>query len=188
VSRSDGYHHGNLRQALFEALAEAVVEVGPSAVTLRELARRAGVSHAAPAHHFGDKRGLLTAFAAEGYRLLADELGEAARHSGGDFAEVGLAYIRFALAHRAHFEVMFRPELLDRSDPDLLAAGGRTSEQLRAGAAASGPDGDGPAGVIGAWSLVHGFATLCLAGNVPAAFGPPEELARQVLDAVDWKH
>jgi AcrR family transcriptional regulator len=75
---SSRYHHGDLRRALFDALGEAVLEVGPAAVSLRDLARRAGVSHAAPAHHFGGKRGLLTAFAAEGHRLLAQALREAA--------------------------------------------------------------------------------------------------------------
>src|SRR5215213_11204294 len=68
------YHHGDLPRALLEAAVQAIAEVGPAAVSLRDLARRVGVSHAAPAHHFGDKRGLLTAVAAEGYRLFAAAL------------------------------------------------------------------------------------------------------------------
>jgi AcrR family transcriptional regulator len=198
MSRPDAYHHGDLRRALFEALAETVLEVGPSAVGLRDLARRAGVSHAAPAYHFGDKRGLLTAFAAEGYRLLADALHDAAQASGGGFTDVGLAYVRFAIDHRAHFEVMFRPDLLRRDDPELVAAATRTSAQLRDGVASTrdeAGDGDGtgdvdlsgPAGMVAAWSLVHGFATLWVTGNVPASLGPPDQLARAVLDAVDWR-
>ena len=185
-SRSGSYHHGDLQHALFAALTEAVLEVGPSAVSLRDLARRAGVSHAAPAHHFRDKRGLLTAFAVEGYRLLADALRSAAHGGDGDFAEVGVAYVRFAIEHRAHFEVMFRPDLLDRSDPDLLAAAGRTSAQLQGGVAENVPGGDGDqaAAVVAAWSLVHGFATLWLAGNIPAST-PPEQFVRRVLDVVD---
>ena len=188
MSRPGSYHHGDLRRALFDVLAESVLEVGPSAVGLRELARRAGVSHSAPAHHFGDKRGLLTAFAAEGYRNLAQALGEAAEHNGGDFAEVGVAYVRFAIDHRAHFEVMFRPDLLRPDDPELVAAAAQTSSHLREGVASTGGEGEGgPAGMVAAWSLVHGFATLWIAGNVPAALGPAEQLARQVLDAVDWQ-
>ena len=69
------YHHGDLPRALLEAALQAIVEVGPAAVSLRDLARRTGVSHAAPAHHFGDKAGLLTAVATDGFRRLAATLG-----------------------------------------------------------------------------------------------------------------
>src|SRR5213080_824442 len=69
------YHHGDLRRALMRAALDAIVEGGPANLSLRDLARRAGVSHAAPAHHFGDKAGLLTSIAAEGYRRLAGSLG-----------------------------------------------------------------------------------------------------------------
>ena len=173
------YHHGDLRRALFDALADAVLEVGPAAISLRDLARRAGVSHAAPAHHFSDKRGLLTAFAVEGYDQLDRALTTAFASSGGDFTEVGVAYVHFALEHRAHFEVMFRPELLRRDDPALLEASRRSSRHLLAGTAAA-QSADGEAAMIGAWSLVHGLATLLLDGNIPLEYGPPEALARRV--------
>jgi len=68
------YHHGDLRPALLRAAVEAIGQVGPAAMSLREVARRAGVSHAAAAYHFGDKAGLLTAVAAQGYRMLTEEL------------------------------------------------------------------------------------------------------------------
>ena len=183
-----GYHHGDLKRALLDALSDAVLEVGPASVSLRDLARRAGVSHAAPAHHFGDKRGLLTAFAAEGHRLLADALGQASVSSGGDFTEIGLAYVEFALGHRAHFEVMFRPELLRSDDPQLLDAARQSSQHLRGGAtgeAAAIGTGDAEAVMIAAWSLVHGFATLCLDGNIPADLGPPQLLARRIARALE---
>lgn len=146
----------------------AIGEQGPTALSLRELARRVGVSHAAPAHHFVDKTGLLTAVAAEGFRLLADEL-RTTYEDTGSFLEVGVAYVRFAVGHRAHFDVMFRPDLLRRDDPELAEASARAREMLY------GPvgevAGDGEAEVvragIAAWSLVHGLATLLLNGNLP---------------------
>ena len=83
------YHHGDLPRVLLDAAVQAILEVGPAAVSLRDLARRTGVSHAAPAHHFGDKAGLLTAVAADGFRRLAATLGEA-YEATGSFLEVGV--------------------------------------------------------------------------------------------------
>jgi AcrR family transcriptional regulator len=110
--------------------AQAITESGPTGVSLRDLARRAGVSHAAPAHHFGDKAGLLTALAAEGFDLLADTL-SAAQQRTGQFLEVGVAYVGFAVEHRAHFEVMFRPDLYHADDPAVRAAEARADAALR---------------------------------------------------------
>jgi AcrR family transcriptional regulator len=177
------YHHGDLPRALLDAAIQAILEVGPAAVSLRDLARRTGVSHAAPAHHFGDKAGLLTAVAADGFRRLAATLGETYRATGS-FLEVGVAYVGFAVTHRAHFEVMFRPELYRADDPELV----RAREQARAllyqpaGEAANSPDdgGDVRAGVA-AWSLVHGLATLWLNHNLPPQLGDdPEQITREV--------
>lgn len=184
TGRERAYHHGDLRRALLDALAEAVLEVGPAAVSLRDVARRAGVSHAAPAHHFGDKAGLLTAFAAEGHELLAAELAAAWRASG-DFLEVGVAYVRFAVAHRAHFEVMFRPELLRRDDPVLREAGARSFAALAAGGEELPPGADGEGAAIGAWAFVHGLATLWLGGNLPPQLDDPEALTRRVAHALE---
>lgn len=178
------YHHGDLRRTLLKETAAVLAEsdAGPAALSLRDLARRAGVSHAAPAHHFGDKAGLLTAFAAEGYDLLADALAGAwSRHD--DFIEVAVAYVRFATTHRQHFDVMFRPDLYRRDDADLIAAERRAAEQLYAGLARLGDAppraaaGSDPR-AIAAWSLVHGFATLLLAGNLPQAEADPEAAFR----------
>src|SRR4051812_6811216 len=123
--RSRPYHHGDLRRALVDAALEMVAEHGPAALSLREVARRAGVSHAAPTHHFRNKAGLLTAIAADGYRLLARALEEAGAKAGREeragkestpFREQGVAYVVFATEHPAHFAVMRAPYLLDTDD------------------------------------------------------------------------
>ena len=94
------YHHGNLRAELIRVTLEVIEREGPTGVSLRAVAKHCGVSHGAPAHHFGDKAGLLTVVAAEGFGLLADALAQA-REETDDFAEVGVAYVRFAVDHRA---------------------------------------------------------------------------------------
>lgn len=171
------YHHGDLRRVLLDAAADAIAESGPAALSLRELARRAGVSHAAPAHHFGDKAGLLTALATQGFDLLADAL----RQAGDDLLDTGVAYVGFAVQHRAHFDVMFRPELYRPDDPELIAARARSGELLRGGVArhtGREPDTD----ALAAWSIVHGFATLWLSGALPPRVGDdPEAAARTVI-------
>ncbi|MFE2151306.1 TetR/AcrR family transcriptional regulator [Streptomyces lavendulae] len=178
-----GYHHGDLRRALLAAAVEAIEESGATAVSLRDLARRAGVSHAAPAHHFGDKAGLLTAVAVEGFDLFADAL-NATWERTGDFAEVGVAYVRFGLTHRGHFEVMFQPALCRTDSADLAAARARAAESLRTGAALLAADADGgnqQTATLAAWSLVHGFTALQLSGTLPLpADADPESVARQV--------
>lgn len=162
------YHHGDLRRALLTTAAEAIAEGGPAALSLRDLARRVGVSHAAPAHHFGDKTGLLTAIAAEGLDLLADEL----EGAGGDILAAGRAYVRFAVTHRAHFEVMFQPSLLRFDAPELVVARQRAGQALRdALADPRVPADDQENARLAAWSIVHGFATLWLAGALPAELG-----------------
>jgi len=175
------YHHGDLPRALIAAALELIDEVGPAALSLREVARRAGVSHGAPAHHFGDKAGLLTAVAAQGYELLGAALADAF-DSTGEFREVGVAYVRFALSHRAHFEVMFRPELYRDDDPAVVAARVRSSAMLYGPPAdLSGDAVTGVDGAVAAWSLVHGFATLWLSGNLERAVpGDPEDAARAI--------
>jgi AcrR family transcriptional regulator len=179
------YHHGALRPALLDAALEAIGELGPTALSMRDVARRAGVSHAASAHHFGDKAGLLTALAAQGYDLLADELA-AAWAATGRFLEVGVAYVRFAVAHPAHFAVMFRPELLHLDDPALRAAKARSDAALYGGVERlpRAQAGTNPlvAGVA-AWSIVHGFASLWLDGALPPALGADPELAARAVAA-----
>jgi AcrR family transcriptional regulator len=159
----------DLRTTLLEATARVVAESGVDAVSIRALARDAGVSHAAHRHHFASRTGLLTALAAEGHRLLGAALEAAAATS---FLDVGVAYVRFAHEHPGHFAVMFAPGILDESDADLAAARGRTFAVLQAGVDAMAAEGrldDAQAAVVAAWSLVHGLATLAATGNLTRA-------------------
>lgn len=171
------YHHGDLRSTLIAAAVETIAEVGPTAMSLRAVARRAGVTHPAATYHFGDKAGLLTAVAAEGYRLLGQVLDQTQRNTGS-YLEVGVAYVRFAVTQRAYFEVMYRPELYDHGDPELLQA-----KALAAGVL-YGTDTPNPQQRnqgVAAWAMVHGIATLWLNGNLPRELGPdPEQITRMV--------
>ena len=173
------YHHGNLRQELLHAAVQVIADRGVAAVTLRGLAADTGVSHAAPGHHFGDKAGLLTALATEGF----EQLGEALAAAGGDFLETGLAYVRFAIDHPAHFEVMFQPTLYHADDAALVAARRRTGELLGASsreAAPSGASADRRRDAAQAgWCLMHGFASLVRSGAITPD-GDPVAAARRL--------
>ena len=161
------YHHGDLRQAMLQAAAEVLEELGLERFTLRECARRAGVSHGAPAHHFGDVRGLLTALVAQGFEQLLSWMDEheavALRDAFSQLAANGSAYLAFALAHRALFQLMFRSDRVDWQDAALAQAGERAHARLKAHiAAVSNAPKLLDARVAFAWSMVHGLATLTL--------------------------
>lgn len=161
------YHHGDLRAAILAEAARLVAERGADGVSLRELARDAGVSHAAPAHHFTDRRGLFTALAAEGFRMLAAALTDARPH----FVDAAGAYVRFAIDHPGHYAVMFDKSLLDNADPELAAADAAAGAELSRGVGTlvdSAAKADPAGAEIAAWSLVHGFSMLWLNNAVPA--------------------
>lgn len=176
-SRADAepYHHGNLPPALLRAAAALIAKQGVAALSLRAVARRAGVSHGAPGHHFGNKAGLLTALATEGFERFEQALCQARDAAGDDplarFAATGRAYVAFAAAHRAHFEVMFQPEILDPHDARLRAASSRAYAVLTAAVADAQASGyaagmDPEVLATTAWATAHGLATLWLAGNL----------------------
>ncbi|MBW1600364.1 TetR/AcrR family transcriptional regulator [Streptomyces sp. JJ38] len=167
------YHHGDLRRTLLHAAAEVIAADGPAALSLRALARRAGVSHAAPAHHFGDRTGLLTALAAEGYGLLADALAAIRPEPPDRLRDLGAGYVTFALTHPAHFDVMFRPHLLHPDDPELARQRERAWAELLGGITGEEEAAEAPRPVaLAAWSLAHGYATLCLDGSTPTPDDP----------------
>jgi AcrR family transcriptional regulator len=185
------YYDGDLRRDLLDTALELVAQEGPSAVSLRSLARRLGVSHAAPANHFPDKASLFTAIATEGFRLLAAAIEDGARRLGPDatagqrFRAAGHAYTSFAIAHPAHFAVMWQRDLLHQGDPELAAAGDTTFELLLEGvrdAQAEGwaPGGDPRTVALLAWSVVHGLAALWLGGSLQRAGRPFDEIAGEV--------
>jgi len=161
MSSRDTYHHGDLKATILGQTAVLVAERGAAALSLRELARAAGVSHAAPAHHFTDRRGLFTALATEGFRMLADALTGARP----DFLDAALAYARFAIDHPGHYAVMFDKSLYDASDPELVAAETAAGAELAAGVGTLDDPrakNDPQAAQLAAWSLVHGFSLLWL--------------------------
>ena len=129
----DGYHHGDLPNALRRAAVEVIEERGAGGFSLREVARRAGVSHTAPAHHFGDMKGLLTSVAEEGFAALHGA-SEAAIATIDDPVEqliaLGQAYVSMASTHRGHCEVMFRTDIVDADDPELQSCGLEAYEVL----------------------------------------------------------
>lgn len=188
VKTRSTYHHGDLRAALLKGAEAVLAERGADGFSLRETARRAGVSPAAPAHHFGDARGLLTAVAAQAFADLADaiegaEVGAAGREDR--LRAQGRAYVAFALANRARFDLMWRRALLDCEDPAYLEAGGRAFgllDQAVRGAGAVVSDKHDPAlaPTFACWAMVHGFARLAMDG----VFGAEPDAAERAADAL----
>jgi AcrR family transcriptional regulator len=179
------YHHGNLKPTLLRAAVALIAEVGPAAFTLREVARRAGISHNAPYRHFREKDELLAAVATEGFERLADALGNAELEKSEKrtrarnptpalfrFQASGLAYIRFALRSPEHLLVMFDWPLAPDRYPELSVAAKRAFSVLASLVEAAQREGSLPPGdPLGsaciAWSLVHGIAKLAIAQRLP---------------------
>jgi AcrR family transcriptional regulator len=174
------YHHGNLKPALLKAAVGLIAEVGPAAFTLREVARRAGISHNAPYRHFKEKDELLAAVAAEGFARLADALSKPEKGSRAHgpnpalrrFLDSGKAYVRFALRSPEHLLVMFDWPLVPDRYPELSAAAQRAFSILvgfveAAQREGSLPNGDPIAAACIAWSLVHGVAKLAIGKKLP---------------------
>jgi AcrR family transcriptional regulator len=179
----NAYHHGDLRAVILTEAARLLAERGAAGVSLRELAREAGVSHAAPAHHFTDRRGLFTALAAQGFNMLADAL----RAARPRFIDAAVAYARFAIDHPGHYAVMFDKSLLDPADPALLAAEAAAAAELAQGVdslsdAKAHADPEGAR--LAAWALVHGFSTLWL-NEALSAEDPMAEVERIALMLFD---
>ena len=162
------YHHGDLRQSLLAAGEVELAINGIEAFSLRQVAKRAGVSHAAPAHHFGDANGLLTALAAEGFRLFLKTQNaretKAAPDPRSQMIAAGLGYVDFALARPALFGLLFGSTRANFTDPDLYQAAEAAYLHLCDQVTAVG--GQGPSDVAAIWSTAHGLAALMAAGRL----------------------
>jgi AcrR family transcriptional regulator len=188
---SKPYHHGDLRRALLVAAAELIAREGPDRLSLRAVARAAGVSASAPYRHFEDKTALLASLAQEGFEALGAALGAAA----GDLTDPverlraqARAYVRFAVAEPARFRLMFGRQLAQRAPhPSLNAAAwtafsvltGDITEAHAAGRIRGEPD----AAVLAAWSMVHGLSNLLVDGQARDVGGRPER-ADALADAL----
>jgi AcrR family transcriptional regulator len=180
----DSYHHGDLRAACLRAAIDLLEENGTAGVSLRAVARRAGVSAAAPYRHYADRDALVSAVAAEGYRELASTL--AAAHPSpstpDDLAAVAAAYVRFALDHPAMFRAMFAEPCDPRSE-ERVAATAVITEYVTVLVRRAFPAVDDPTALSTAvWALVHGLAFLHLDGKLDSS--TPDVVAEHVHAAV----
>jgi len=169
------YHHGALREALLTSAERELAEKGIEGFSLRGVAKRAGVSHAAPAHHFKDTGGLLTALAAEGFRrfVAVQTMRQAGAKKDGEsqLVAAGLGYVEFATANPALFRLMFSSRRPDHGDPALAAAARAAFDRLVADVARlRGADPwEDPSvmlDVMAAWAIVHGLGDLLNAGRL----------------------
>ena len=189
------YHHGDLRAALMSAALSLIDEHGVKGLALSDAAHLAGVSVAAPYRHFKDKEALLAEIAAEGFTIFRDALVHAsqshpARNQPEDkvkrLVEMGVAYVDFALHHRSHFQVMWESGIIQANHPEMQQTAQqayRLLEDAANGLLPRAHPSRQQALVRAAWSLVHGYAMLTLAGEFPAHGSEPSDrnLLRQSL-------
>jgi AcrR family transcriptional regulator len=162
-----------LRRQVLDAAAAIAAASGPDVISMREVARLAGVSHQAPYHHFGDRAGIFAAISEEGFRLLAESI-EASTTLGT--AAMCEAYVHFALAHKGHFRVMMRNDLCSLEDyPSALIQADRAFNALRDEVAVilgdNSNEDDANAHTAYMWSVAHGLATLLLDGPLLKKLG-----------------
>ncbi|MGP3955882.1 TetR/AcrR family transcriptional regulator [Nonomuraea sp. 3N208] len=191
--RNPTYFEGDLRATLLEVAEEEVAGQGFAQVSLRSIAKRAGVSHAAPAYHFQDKRGLFTALAVEGFTELGTRMRGAlsrldAAPAADRIQELGMVYIGFARERPGLFEVMWRPELHHRDDPALRAGAQATKDTMTQLIVQAQQEGwstrpDTLHLVVLGWAAVHGLAVLWRDGPLADQNegADPYELGRAVL-------
>jgi AcrR family transcriptional regulator len=180
------------RDRLIEAARAELGERGLAGVSLRGIARRAEVSHAAPKYFFGDRAGLLTAIATEGFEELTERLRMVEREGGPDLGGLGRAYVHFGLEHPALFALMFRPEELHPDDPDLQRAqaesiGVLASATTTIDIGGNQPDGVPPLMALVSWAFAHGLVALVRDGALQNLAGSWDAaaLADQLVNSFD---
>jgi AcrR family transcriptional regulator len=199
AASSPRYHHGDLRNALLAAAADELRDKGIEGFTLRGVAKRAGVSHAAPAHHFKDTNALLTALAEIAFRRFIDAQREAQATAGAGAREQmiasGLGYLDFARQSPELFHLIFTSKRADFADPGLKEASEAAFQHLvdhvaavRGVTTASEPGAMGDPGlmldVLAAWAIVHGISALLLAGHLKHLQEMDEPSRRKVVAAI----
>jgi AcrR family transcriptional regulator len=183
MSPTATYHHGDLRTALVRAAMELLEENGESALSLRAVARRAGVSAAAPYRHYADRETLISAVAAVGYEELAQRLAAAhpAPSTPDELASVAVAYVQFALERPALFRIMFG-EPCDHDSDERVAATAAVSAYLRSIVERTFPRSEPDALATAIWALVHGLAFLYLDGKLDAS--TPTAVTERITAAI----
>ena len=182
AAKGGHYHHGNLRAALL-ANARAMLEAeGPGALSLRELARRADVAAASVYHHFANLDAIAVALAEEGFSELAVCLEQAPTNDRGQLADVGHAYVRFAMENPDLYRLMFGEGLARSSagSETLHRLRQRAYERVKAGLRKRVPEQDVATGALFLWSVVHGLALLVIDGQIEAG-ADPEAVVTSVL-------
>lgn len=170
---------GGARAALLRAARDELVEHGHAGIGLRAVARRAGVSHAAPTYFFRDRAGMLTAVAVEGFRELGGALAAAMSDPSDQdpLTALGRAYVDFGLANPALFDLMFRASELRYDDPAMQAAQDATFGALAAAVAEGGGNRDQ---ALAAWAMAHGIVVLARDGALQGVLGGSAEDAQRV--------
>ena len=187
------YHHGDLRTALLDSALEIIGELGPQGLTIREVARRAGVSHAAPYRHFTDKNALILAVVERGFALMQETIDNEKEAAGDDplaqFAASGMAYVNFALEHPAYYRVMFSGDLLSTTgDVSFQHTSQEALEELvsdvtRCQELKVIKPGDPVTQALTILSTIHGFVSLVNDNRLGHLINSPNSLG-DIRDAV----
>jgi AcrR family transcriptional regulator len=187
----DAYHHGHLRAALLEAALSLVAERHLADLSLREVARRAGVTYAAPYHHFADKAALLAAVACQGFeRLVSDLERVTTRRLSLESELIGMAnaYVAFAVAHPSHYRVMFLPDIKESTEANALhAVADRAFGMLLERVVRARAGESARAHLILAttvWAALHGLSLLAIDGTLRNKFPTPEKMMRSACGEI----
>jgi AcrR family transcriptional regulator len=177
LAEKKAYHHGDLREALLESATSALAELPIEDVSLREIARRAGVSHAAPKHHFGSLGALFAEVTARGFTQFVEELETAAKRQHDQSPEARIkamsrAYLHFATTNRAAYGLMFGKRAEVERTPNLNTASFAAWSQIESEVAKLVGPSRAPAGALMVWASCHGLAMLMLEAQLPPHLNP----------------